>query len=145
MRTHRRRVPRWVAVTVPLILCVGVAGCVAFYWPWIVRAPVGPARQPLPYTIEGPISSESDPLSWVEFGQRFIGHTEASIIERFGPPTDTWKGHYGLPRMRERQAYPEAVTHVYQRPSGRMYLSYCREKGKSVCFSATWLSEGSMF
>jgi hypothetical protein len=145
MSAHTRcRVPRWVAVGVPLILGLGAAFCIGIYWPWITRPQIGPPLQPLPMTLDGRAHPETEP-----FGRdretRFIGHSEESIVERFGAPTNRWNGHYGLPPLNSRRAYPDAVTFVYERPTGRWYLSFCQQRGKRVCFSATWLPEGAEF
>jgi hypothetical protein len=126
--------------------CVLATSCVLlFAWPSFTRQPVGPARATLPETVEGPAPSESDPDVWYEFGRSFVGYTKADITERFGPPTDTWRGHYGRPRLSKVRTYPEAVTLVYQRASGSLYLSFCCEKGRWVCFSAQWMTKDSVF
>ncbi|MBP3956122.1 hypothetical protein J8F10_12595 [Gemmata sp. G18] len=133
-------------VIVLLVPCVATGALAAVtYWPYLTRSAVGPPKFPLPGTIEGPAYSEADAANWYEFDRCFVGHTEASITEHFGPPTEHWAGHYGMPPLSVQRLYPEAVTHIYQRPSGQMYLSYCREKEQWVCFSATWLAQGAVF
>jgi hypothetical protein len=138
----RRRVPRWVAVTVPLILCAGVAGCVVFYWPWITRPRIGSPQHPLPYAIECPAEPS---FARRDFEEQFIGHEEKDVLARFGAPAERFNGHYGAAPVAERRKYPEAHTAVLAGHGGRLYLSFCQQRGRWVCFAASWLPEGAAF
>jgi hypothetical protein len=106
------------------------------YWPMLTRDPVGPPREMLPSSVEGGLE--------VIEGQ-FLGHTETDIVERFGPPSHRWEGHYGAPAIEIPRTYPDAITATYLRASGILYLSFCREGGQLVCFSSHWMPEGAVF
>jgi hypothetical protein len=75
----------------------------------------------------------------------FVGHTESSIVEQFGPPSARGEGHYAAPPVGYRLKYPDAITATYVRPSGVLYLSFCKERGQLVCFSSDWLPQGVVF
>lgn len=105
-------------------------------WPIWTRESVGPPGGELPHMVEG----GQEPIA----GQ-FVGYSESSIVEQFGPPSTRWKGHYGAPPLVYRWKYPDAVTATYIRPSGTLYLSYCRERGRVVCFRSDWMPAGAVF
>lgn len=132
----RRRVPRWVAVAVPLIFCAGALGCAVFYWPWITRLRVE-LRGPLPRTLEGGshVSDRTD------FEDRFPGHTEVAITDRFGAPAERLAGAASGPFQFDRREYPEAHVVRYAGTGGQLHLAYCRQRGKWVCFRAHWRSD----
>jgi hypothetical protein len=94
-------------------------------WPYLIRDPAGPPAGELPRSVEGT--------------------TEAVIMERFGPPSHRWHGHYAAPPVGYRRVYPDAVTVTYVRPTGVLYLSFCEERGQGVCFTSHWIPEGWVF
>jgi hypothetical protein len=133
MRTIKRR---WIVGGLTLVACVALTGYLATVWPWLTRGRLGPAPGELPPSVEdGPEPSSG----------RFVGHPEASIVERFGPSTARWQGHYGNPPMSYRRTYPDAVTVTYVRPMGTLYLSFCKEQGLLICFSSDWMPTGWVF
>lgn len=127
---------RRTAVILAVLACGGLAGYLIIVWPSLTREPVGPPRGELPQAVEG----------WPEpTSGQFVGHPESSIVERFGPPTHRWQGRYGAPRVSYRRTYPDAITATYKRPTGILYLSFCKEQGRLLCFSSDWLPEGWEF
>jgi hypothetical protein len=70
------------------------------------RKPIDSPEGGLPAHIEG----GSEPIQG-----KFIGHSQSSILGRFGPPDHQWKGHYGDPPLEYRRKYPDAVTLIYKR------------------------------
>jgi hypothetical protein len=131
MRLKRRTV-------VVVILLAGLASVpVVWFCRALSRDPVGPPKGPLPDAFEGPLA---EPVS----GQ-FVGHTESAVVERFGPPSHRWRGHYAIPPLEYQLKYHDAVTLTYARPSGVLYLSFCREGGMLVCFSSDWMPNGWEF
>lgn len=133
-------VPRCLTIALPTIFVTGGVFCLVFYWPWITRPSVGPPRHALPHSIEG---RSIDSLAG--FDAQFIGHSQEVITTQFGPPTTKFSGHYGNPPLDYRRTYPEAHTHVYTTPAGSLYLSFCQQRGRWVCFAANWLPEGAVF
>jgi hypothetical protein len=129
------RLRQWTAVALLLLTCVGFVTFVVRLRA-TSREPVGPPNGDLPNAIEG----GPEPA----FGQ-FVGHSESSIVVRFGPPSNRWKGHYAAPPISYRLKYPDAITATFVRPSGVLYLSFCREEGRLVCFSSAWMPEGWAF
>ena len=109
---------------------------VTYVWPSLMREPVGPPRGELPQAVEG----GSEPTS----GQ-FLGHPESDIVERFGLPTHRWEGHYGAPPISYQRKYPNVITVTYERPTGTLYLSFCKEQGRLVCFRSAWMPAGWVF
>jgi hypothetical protein len=104
------------------------------------RKPVGPPQNALPESIDwgGPVI-DGPAFDW---NRSFLGHTKAAVIHRFGPPSSSWNGSYG---QDSSEGYDPAVTLVYRRHSGAMYLSFCLENDEWVCFSADWLPNGWAF
>lgn len=131
-----RKPTKRVLVGIGAIACVALAGYLVAVWPSLTRDPVGPPRGELSQVVEG----GSEPTAGA-----FVGHPEANIAERFGPPTHRWRGHYGAPPLSYQRTYPEAVTAVYERPAGTLYLSFCEERGRLVCFGSDWLPAGWVF
>src|SRR5262245_36188325 len=127
---------RRIAVALAVLSCVALAGYLVAVWPSLTRESVGPPRGELPQVVEG----GSQPFS----GQ-FVGHPESSIMERFGPPTHRWEGHYGAPPVSYQRTYTDAITVTYERPTGTLYLSFCKEQGRLVCFSSDWMPTGWVF
>jgi hypothetical protein len=127
---------RWTAVVLAVLVCVASAGYLATVWPSLIREPVGPPQCELPQVVEG----GSEPIS----GQ-LVGQPESSIVEQFGPPTRRSEGHYGNPPVSYRRAYRDAITVTYVRPTGTLYLSFCTEQDRLVCFSSDWLPTGVVF
>jgi hypothetical protein len=134
------RVPRWLAVAVPCVFVVGGTFCFIFYWPCITRPYITAPHHSLPATVAGPSQSPFD-----SFESAFIGHEEKSIVEHFGQPNARIKDHYGNPPLSYRRTYPEAYTTLYTCNSGTLYLSFCEQRGRWVCFRANWLPTGSAF
>jgi hypothetical protein len=126
----------WVAVVLAVRVCGALTGYLATVWPALTCEPVGPPRGELPQALEG----ESVPIS----GQ-LVGQLRSSILARFGPPTHRWKGHYGNPPLSYRWAYAGAITITYERPTGTLSLSFCKEASRLVCFSSDWLPAGGVF
>jgi hypothetical protein len=127
---------RRTAIGLALLAGVALAGYLVAVWPSLTRKPVGPPQGELPQAVEGGLEPSS--------GQ-FVGHPEASIEEQFGPPTHRWQGHYGNPPVSYRMMYPDAITATYERATGTLYLSFCKEQGRLVCFSSDWVPTGWMF
>ena len=127
---------RRIGTALLMLASVALGGWLVISWPWLTREPVGPPRSGLPQAVEG----EREPVSG-----HFVGHTESSIVERFGPPSDRRDGHYAAPPVGYRLRYPDAITATYVRPSGVLYLSFCKERGQLVCFSSDWLPQGVAF
>jgi hypothetical protein len=127
---------RWIAVVLIVLVGVGLTSYLLTQWPYVTRGPVSPPKGELPQVVEG----GAEPTS----GQ-FVGHPESSILQRFGPPTHQWQGHYGNPPVKYRRAYSDAITVVYERPTGILYLSFCKEGSRLVCFSSDWLPAGWAF
>ena len=127
---------RRAAVVLAVLACVAMAGYLAAVWPSLTREPVGPPPSELPQVVDG----GSKPTS----GQ-FVGHPEASIVERFGPPNHHWQGHYGAPPVSYQRTYPDAITATYERSTGTLYLSFCEERGRLVCFRSDWMPTGYVF
>ena len=50
-----------------------------------------------------------------------------------------------MPGLKYTLTYPDAVSVTYVRPDGELYLSYCWEWGKWVCFRSDWMPEGWVF
>ena len=132
-------VPRWVAVAVFLIIGCGVAFCVVFYWPWITRPRTGPPQHPLPQSFEG----GAEPS--LAFDEQFIGHEEKNVLARFGLPTERLRADGPEPALFDVRKYPEAHTAVYVGRSGRLYLSFRHQRGRWICFAATWQPDGWVF
>jgi hypothetical protein len=124
------------AVALAVLACVTLAGYLVVVWPSLMREPVDRPQGGLPQAVAGGLESTS--------GQ-FIGHTEASIVERFGPPTHRWRGHYGAPPASYQRTYPDAITVTYEGQTGTLYLSFCKEQRRFVCFSSDWLPAGWAF
>ena len=131
MKTRKR-----VVFGLLLLGCVVGVLCCVYFWPMLTREAIGPPKGALPDSIEG----GNDPVS----GQ-WVGHVETDVVERFGPPSHRWSGHYAAPPVEYKRRYPDAVTLTYIRPAGILYLSFCRENGRLVCFSSDWLPEGWVF
>lgn len=136
----KNRVPRWMAIAVPLVFLGGAVFCVVFYSPWILRQEIPTASHSLPESVVCPTSTSFD-----GFESRFIGHKDDAIAAQFGPPTERINGHYGNPPVSVQRMYPEAFTYVYTSSTGSLYLSFCQQRGRWVCFRASWLPEGSAF
>jgi hypothetical protein len=140
MQACKYRVPRWMAFAVPITFIGGAVFCAAFYSPWITRARIPSPRHSLPPGTACPTATPFE-----GFESRFIGHEDVDIVAQFGPPTGCINGHYGSPPMSVKRTYPEAFTYVYTSSSGSLYLSFCNQRGRWVCFVASWLPEGAAF
>lgn len=122
---------RWrIAGGVAIFLAGCVTGCLVALWPWMTRPPVGPPVGPMPQTLDGGLNPQQGD---------FVGFSETEIVERFGPPTHRWKGHFGL---RSDSEYPDAITATYILPAGILFLSFCEEGGRLVCFTSVWQPDG---
>lgn len=113
----------------PLVLCGGVLFCVVLYWPWITRPRVQ-WRHALPERLDG-----------TAFEDRFSGHSETAIVARFGEPVERLGGNG--PFEFDRREYPEARVVRYAGLRGALFLAYCRQRGKWVCFRAHWQADPS--
>jgi hypothetical protein len=133
MKSHRRKV--FILLGIGLLVSALLAVGMRFLSRWLTER-VGSPNGELPAAIE----AGRKPV----FGD-FYGHTQASIIERFGLPSLRWEGHYGMPPLSYSERYPDAVTMTYRRPTGTLYLSFCLEKGEWVCFSSAWMPTGCVF
>jgi hypothetical protein len=122
-----------IAVILAILACVALAWYFVAVLPILMREPVGQPRGALPQAVEG----GSEPTS----GQ-FVGHHETSIVERFGPPSWRWEGHYGAPAESYERIYPDAITMTYERKTGTLFLSFCKERGRLVCFRSDWFPVG---
>lgn len=127
---------RRTSITLAILASIALAGYLVVVWPSLTREPVGLPRGELPPAVEG----GPEPTS----GQ-FVGHTETSIAERFGPPTYRWQGHYAAPPVSYQRTYPDAVTATYVRPTGTLYLSFCKVRGRLICFRSDWMPSGWVF
>ena len=74
-----------------------------------------------------------------------VGQTKQAIVARFGPPSNQWEGHYGNPDDRYCKANNPAITFIYERPSGILYLSFKQVNGAWVCFTSDWMPNGCVF
>ena len=136
---------------------MGLALWLVFSWPWLMREPVGPPQRELPPEIEcdcAKIFERKEPdtgIDWKKYDQlkeqvlALVGHTEADIVARYGPPSYQWKGHYGLPNVEFTSKYPDEVTAVYNRGTCTLYVSFCRSHGRLVCHWANMVPEGTRF
>jgi hypothetical protein len=77
-----------------------------------------------------PLDAGTEPVS----GQ-YVGQTRDAIERRFGAPSRVRAGHY---YMKD----PSAVTLLYERLSGTLYLSFQEVDGEWVCFSSDWVPKG---
>jgi hypothetical protein len=78
-------------------------------------------------------------------GEEYHGQTRAAILTRLGPPTHEWNGHYGNPPLGYVDAHSPAISMIYERPFGRLYLSFEQVDGEWICFSSSWLEPGAAF
>jgi hypothetical protein len=132
MKGRRRTAVILLSLACVVLVVYAVAGR-----PRLFRQAVGPPGADLPESAEG--------LPYDEVERRFVGHTEADVVERFGPPSKRWEGHFGMPPDWYRRKYPEAISAAYERPTGTLYLSFCKQDGGMVCFTAYWLRKGWAF
>ncbi|QEL13427.1 hypothetical protein [Limnoglobus roseus] len=133
------KLPRKRRTLVIILLCffaVCLSQCLVG-WPNLMPGRVKLPRKELPDSIES--NTERHPSG------HFNGHTEQSIVERFGQPSTQWAGQYGHPELKVRLIFPDAVTFVYETPKGSLYLSFCQQDGQRVCFSSDWLPTGGFF
>jgi hypothetical protein len=134
MRPKRRT-----AVLLALLLVVAPAVGLLAARPWLVPTapdPPHPRFRELPAVLEG----RGDP---VEDGIDFLGHTEDSIVERFGPPTNRYPGWF-TPHL-DAPEYPYPVSAEYARPAGVRYIAYHSVDGRMLCVVSTWLPKGWVF
>ena len=75
----------------------------------------------------------------------YVGQTKAAVIGRYGPPTREWSGCYGLAPADYVTKHDRAVTLIYERSTGRLYLSFDPVGGEWVCFSSDWMPNGCEF
>ena len=129
-----------------LVVIVGIALAippvyVLQEWPRLTREPM-PAPE-----FELPELAAFDVIEFDEHHLRrhLLGHSEARVVERYGRPSQSFDGHYGMPDLTVQREYSDATSAVYERASGSLYLSYCKQDGKMVWFSAFWLPKGGVF
>jgi hypothetical protein len=148
--TNRRRWFFRLSLIVAIAFALPLVAGLWYRWPSFTRELVPPPQYPLPDTVEGwpyPLTPEwrmklDQEYKEGRFEDRFLGHTERSIVERFGQPDFRLKGDRRDWRVDRRRAYFEAFTVQYVRPSGRLYLSFCRQAGEWVCYDAHWNPDG---
>jgi hypothetical protein len=73
---------------------------------------------------------------------RCVGWTEKQIKDRFGEPSHQWSGFYGKPPATYTLLHPSAVSMVYERFTGTLYVSVEPVNGEWVCFECTWAPNG---
>ena len=130
------------------ICAFSLAAGLWYRWPYFARPPVGPPEFALPDVNDWPKAlgarddrMERDMLE-KQFTERFIGHTQDRIVERFGQPEFRFEGRDAVSEGVYRRC-PEAVRVVYSQPSGWLELYYCKENNDVwLCFGATWNPEG---
>lgn len=123
-------------ITVLMISCFIAVQYVLYQWPSWTRVSIRAPLSAMPTDVEAG--------SRVVYGN-WIGFTESQIEERIGTPTHRRAGHYGVPGVKYRFIYPDAVTATYVRTSGILYLSYCIDCGRLVCFRSDWFPSGTVF
>jgi hypothetical protein len=72
----------------------------------------------------------------------YVGRTKASVTEEYGPPTREWNGCYGKPPPNYLKLHGQAVTLIYERFTGTLYLSFDPVDDEWVCFSSHWVPNG---
>ena len=75
----------------------------------------------------------------------FIGQTREAILARLGAPQGRFAGHYGLPPLEWAKKYDPCETFTYEKWNGTLYLSVYPKNGQWVCFSSTWVPQGTAF
>jgi hypothetical protein len=73
---------------------------------------------------------------------RFVGQTKAAIEARYGKPTREHAGYYGKPDVSYEKEHSPAITTLYIRFSGRLFLSFEQREGEWVCFDSLWCPNG---
>jgi hypothetical protein len=74
-----------------------------------------------------------------------VGQTLGGILQRFGPPSGRWAGHYASPAGGGARDRRPVFSLAYQRPSGTLYLAFHLVDDDWVCFNSTWLPGGEDF
>ncbi len=92
----------------------------------------------------GYISKPFDPMDHgsKHVKDEYVGETRAAILSRSGPPTHEWKGIYAAPPVEYAELHPEAITMIYQRPTGALYLAVEPINDVLTCFSSDWVPKG---
>jgi len=80
-----------------------------------------------------------------EAAKGYLGATMTSVMARRGNPSEKWEGHYGHPDLAYVNAHGPPITMIYNDSLGVLYLSFEQVNGQWVCFSATYVREGTVF
>jgi hypothetical protein len=76
----------------------------------------------------------------------YIGWTRTAIEAKHGPPSHEWQGHYGPPVDEEyARKHDPAVTVIYERGDGTLYVSFEKKNGEWICFRSDWMPTGWVF
>jgi hypothetical protein len=75
----------------------------------------------------------------------YLGKTKASIIQRYGPPSKEWAGHYGSPPTDYMEQHSPSVSLLYQRLTGTLYISLEKKDDDWICYSSHWMPNGAEF
>lgn len=123
---------KWMVGLLAVVVVVIIGASVALYL-GLFQDHVPKSHQELPPSIESGREHQ------------FVGHSLTSIFEKYGKPDTQWDGLFGNQEAWPRLKYWNAVTWVYRRPTGELYLSFCPQDGGRICFRSTWLPTGSSF
>ena len=126
---------RLLYVITPIILVIAYCS-ISPYWPMLTRDPIPAPVFELPTTLEGIERDQPD---------RFAGHPEAAILEKYGPPSFRFEGVHGNPSYEYRLRYRDAVTIAYELPGGILYLTICWQKGQRICLRSDSMPEGMRY
>jgi hypothetical protein len=87
-----------------------------------------------------PLAGPNRPVSGTHIGQK-----KDEFVSQYGRPTKQWPGIYGGPPDDYSQSHPTAITLVYERASGTLYLAFEIINSEWVCFSSDWMPTGCVF
>lgn len=73
---------------------------------------------------------------------QYVGQTWEAILGKVGKPSSEREGHYGNPPVDYIQEHSLALTLIYARPYGVLYLCFEKVDGLWVCFSSDWVPWG---
>jgi hypothetical protein len=69
-----------------------------------------------------------------------VGQKKGDLLRRFGQPSDEKPGIPRHPAVEFTQAHPTAVTLIYYRSTGVLYLTFEKIDDEWICFSSDWYS-----
>lgn len=125
--------PRKTTLLIWSLFSIEVA-CVILFWPMLTREPLKVLRPGgLPPSVD--VGSTSSNM-------HLVGYTETQILTQYGPPTESWDGHYHRPHWRWWRKYPDEISCSYIRPTGTLFISYIRQDGILTCSCSIWLPTG---